>query len=595
MGDVLADYAEAGGRVILGMWALSGAGQYNYLEGRLANEYELVYIEGMDWQGGDYAGDGTDCIHDGVDFYGTPWRDLVTDVGPMAWYDGLLHDQYDVDSIAVAFWYDRSVYYVAGFDGGVSGPGQWPDLMANIVRCPASDLLGACCDPDTGTCTNDVLLQDCQPPLQWTYDTDCADLDPGCGMPGVCCDEDTGTCIETVFAQCDGRFIPGETCATAVFDPPCGQYEGCQHSITLYDENPPQYGWFGWIDASVDVYVGGLPRYLGLTLVEGEGSKTLYFDAAEGEEITTVWHKGRYDGAWDHLTAYCIQALDGTTLACDGEGSGSLPTGMTIYGSCVPLVCGDGNCQWEGGENCATCPEDCGDCRCPSQPVLAGGNAYGSDIACDYCDPNEPGVQVLADNFRIFEETMLSTIRFWGAYTPGDEVPTDAFTVIIREALGNYPGEALVTFSPIAATRTSLGDGDYEYTVDLDYALDPGTYWLEIYNDTASSTETWGWYAGTADDEPYSIPGAAYAATMPEDWMLSSFELAFELECSPVSVPGDLDGDGDVDLADLQLLLASYGKSSGDPNFNSDADFDEDGDVDLADLQFLLSAYGTQR
>ena len=56
--------------------------------------------------------------------------------------------------------------------------------------------------------------------------------------------------------------------------------------------------------------------------------------------------------------------------------------------------------------------------------------------------------------------------------------------------------------------------------------------------------------------------------------------------------PGDVDGDGDVDLADLQLLLAAYGASTGDPNYNADADFDDDGDVDLADLQFLLSNYG---
>ena len=217
MGDVLADYAEAGGRVILGMWALSGGGQYNYLQGRLAEEYDIAYIEGMDWQGGDYAGDGTDCVHDGITFYGTPWRDLITDVHPKAWYDGHLLDTDGDSSIAVAFWYDRSVYYVSGFDGGINGPGQWADLMASIARCPATELRGACCNPTDGTCTDDVLIQDCQPPLQWTYDTLCADLDPGCGLPGVCCDEDTGTCIETVFAQC----APAASFRARRARPPC--------------------------------------------------------------------------------------------------------------------------------------------------------------------------------------------------------------------------------------------------------------------------------------------------------------------------------------------------------------------------------------
>jgi hypothetical protein len=56
--------------------------------------------------------------------------------------------------------------------------------------------------------------------------------------------------------------------------------------------------------------------------------------------------------------------------------------------------------------------------------------------------------------------------------------------------------------------------------------------------------------------------------------------------------PGDVDGDGDVDLADLARLLAAYGTSAGDPGYDPAADLDGDGDVDLADLAILLSVYG---
>jgi hypothetical protein len=48
---------------------------------------------------------------------------------------------------------------------------------------------------------------------------------------------------------------------------------------------------------------------------------------------------------------------------------------------------------------------------------------------------------------------------------------------------------------------------------------------------------------------------------------------------------GDLDGDGDVDLTDLAILLASYGIDAG-------GDIDGDGDTDLQDLATLLSHYG---
>ncbi len=54
---------------------------------------------------------------------------------------------------------------------------------------------------------------------------------------------------------------------------------------------------------------------------------------------------------------------------------------------------------------------------------------------------------------------------------------------------------------------------------------------------------------------------------------------------------GDLDGDNDIDLADLAQLLANYGTTSG--AVYEDGDLDVDGDVDLADLAGLLAVYGT--
>ncbi|MFN0135816.1 MAG: GC-type dockerin domain-anchored protein, partial [Phycisphaerae bacterium] len=53
------------------------------------------------------------------------------------------------------------------------------------------------------------------------------------------------------------------------------------------------------------------------------------------------------------------------------------------------------------------------------------------------------------------------------------------------------------------------------------------------------------------------------------------------------SCPGDLNGDGVVELIDLAVLLSVFG--SGD----SGGDLDGDGDTDLSDLAFLLGAFGT--
>ena len=59
------------------------------------------------------------------------------------------------------------------------------------------------------------------------------------------------------------------------------------------------------------------------------------------------------------------------------------------------------------------------------------------------------------------------------------------------------------------------------------------------------------------------------------------------------TTPGDIDGDGDVDLADLAILLAAYGTCDGDANYNAAADLDGDNCVNLSDLAILLANYGS--
>lgn len=57
--------------------------------------------------------------------------------------------------------------------------------------------------------------------------------------------------------------------------------------------------------------------------------------------------------------------------------------------------------------------------------------------------------------------------------------------------------------------------------------------------------------------------------------------------------PGDVNGNGTVDQADLAALLAAYNLSDGDAGFDPNADFDQSGTVDQADLAALLSNYNT--
>jgi hypothetical protein len=61
-----------------------------------------------------------------------------------------------------------------------------------------------------------------------------------------------------------------------------------------------------------------------------------------------------------------------------------------------------------------------------------------------------------------------------------------------------------------------------------------------------------------------------------------------------VTIPGDLNGDFKVSLADLVILAQAYGSRPSNLNWNANADIDGNGVVGLTDLVNLATHYGEQ-
>ena len=59
-----------------------------------------------------------------------------------------------------------------------------------------------------------------------------------------------------------------------------------------------------------------------------------------------------------------------------------------------------------------------------------------------------------------------------------------------------------------------------------------------------------------------------------------------------VTTPGDLDGNFQVQLADLVILAKAYNSKPGSPNWNPNTDIDNNGAVGLSDLVILAQHYG---
>jgi len=143
------------------------------------------------------------------------------------------------------------------------------------------------------------------------------------------------------------------------------------------------------------------------------------------------------------------------------------------------------------------------------------GSAYPSD-------PGEP--QSLAENFVLNSTVNVTRITIWGVYIgTGTPTPlTDKFTVIFHTDSAGLPGVPISTQNnvPVISQATGLtfgGRAEYIFYLTLmtPVTLTPGTYWVEIYNDTTADADNiFAWETG-AQDITNGIPNSAFSSTVP--------------------------------------------------------------------------------
>jgi len=157
------------------------------------------------------------------------------------------------------------------------------------------------------------------------------------------------------------------------------------------------------------------------------------------------------------------------------------------------------------------------------------------------------------------------------------------------------PSQATVTFSEnvtASAARFSVV-GDNSGAVPFTYAYTPANFTATL---TFSGPRGPDRYTVTVDDAIASsaagiaLDGEIVGTTLPSGDGQAGGDAVYTFRVAP-PCPADLDGDGQVALGDLAILLAHYGTTSGaSPD---DGDLDLDGDVDLSDLAQFLAAFGT--
>ena len=60
-------------------------------------------------------------------------------------------------------------------------------------------------------------------------------------------------------------------------------------------------------------------------------------------------------------------------------------------------------------------------------------------------------------------------------------------------------------------------------------------------------------------------------------------------------MPGDVNGDGKVNLSNLTELSQAYGSTPASPNWNPNSDFNKDNIISVLDLYSIGKNYGTTK
>jgi hypothetical protein len=72
----------------------------------------------------------------------------------------------------------------------------------------------------------------------------------------------------------------------------------------------------------------------------------------------------------------------------------------------------------------------------------------------------------------------------------------------------------------------------------------------------------------------------------------SAFALVKPIQPARAAIPGDLNGDGIVDINDAVIASHAFGSSTGDTNYNPAADLNSNGVVDIFDMLILATNFG---
>lgn len=161
-----------------------------------------------------------------------------------------------------------------------------------------------------------------------------------------------------------------------------------------------------------------------------------------------------------------------------------------------------------------------------------------------------------------------------------------------------------IAITSVMPSKTVVGSG---YSVNITVVVENQGIKAETFNVTAyynlslidtiidvslaagdNVTLTFTWNTTGVDKGNYTI--RAEASVVPDE--IDTADNTHIYGMVMVTIPGDVNGDGTVDIYDLALVSKAYGTMKGDPRYNPNTDINCDGAIGINDLAINEKNYG---
>ncbi len=208
---------------------------------------------------------------------------------------------------------------------------------------------------------------------------------------------------------------------------------------------------------------------------------------------------------------------------------------------------------------------------------ITNSTALNVEPSIDYGGQTVVFMSNLDGDFEIFLARLTTTVH--DAAIP---------QVIVPRAVGFN----LITSNPLLVIVTVQNQGTVSESITVEFSLAGGPV-------LASQTVTLG--SGVSQNitftlDPKPLAKGTYnpiarAVPLPGEADISdNTRIGVSIQ---IRTPGDVDGDGDVDIIDAATLALAYGKTCGVPGYVASADYDNDCDIDIIDAATMALYYGT--